>query len=253
MEYGLIGEKLGHSYSKQIHARFADYSYELHPVAPEDLDFFMKARDFKGINVTIPYKRDVIAYLNCIDPLAEKIGAVNTIVNKNGMLTGYNTDYLGFMACLKYFRISLLGKKILCLGNGGVAKPIIAYAKDAGAKQIIIVKYKTEPGTVTYSEAASLHSDADIIINATPVGMYPDIDRSPISLEPYHNLSAVVDVIANPLETKLLKEASALGLKNAGGLFMLVAQAKYAAEYFLDKKISDDEIIPVYEYIKTLM
>lgn len=246
MEYGLIGERLGHSYSKQIHAELADYLYELTPLTREEFPVFMEKKEFKAINVTIPYKCEVIPYLDEMDPLAKQIGAVNTIVNRKGKLYGYNTDYYGFLYLLYKNGISVGGKKILVLGNGGAAQPVFLALNREGAKEVFTVKYKEEPGTITYAKAAKEHADAEIIINASPVGMFPNVDATPIDLSPYQNLFAAVDIIANPLETKFLREAKMAGAKTAGGLSMLVAQAKYAAEYFLDIKI-DDKIIPSIE------
>lgn len=253
MEYGLIGEKLGHSYSKQIHKRLADYTYDLMPLTREEFPIFMEKKEFKAINVTIPYKRDVIPYLSAIDPLAEKIGAVNTIVNRDGALTGYNTDYFGFLYLLDRHGIQVSGKKVLVLGNGGVAQPVFTALRERNAAQTITVKYKEEAGTVTYEQAAELHSDADIIINTSPVGMYPAVDASPIDLTPYTGLEAAVDLIANPLETRFIREARSLGVNAAGGLEMLVAQAKYAVEFFLDTKINDDVIPPITDEIAEMM
>lgn len=253
MEYGLIGEKLGHSYSKQIHSYLADYTYDLMPLSREEFPFFMEKKDFKAINVTIPYKRDVIPYLSAIDPLAERIGAVNTIVNRDGKLTGYNTDYYGFLYLLDQHGIQVTGKKVLVLGNGGVAQPVFAALQERNAKQTVVVKYKAEPGTLTYEQTASLHADADIIINASPVGMYPAIDTSPVDLTPYHNLEAAVDLIANPLETRFVKEARDMGVNAVGGLEMLVAQAKYAVEFFLDIQIPDEKIPPICDEITWMM
>lgn len=253
MEYGLIGEKLGHSYSKQIHALLADYTYELTPLTREEFPVFMEKKAFKAINVTIPYKCSVIPYLAQLDPLAARIGAVNTIVNRNGSLWGYNTDYFGFLYLLSENNISVAGKKVLVLGNGGVAQPVFTALSELGAGTVITVKYKEEPNTVTYAQAAALHADADIIINASPVGMFPNTDASPIDLAPYTRLSTAIDLIANPLETRFLREARARGAKTAGGLSMLVAQAKYAAEFFLDTKIDDAKIAPIEERIAQLM
>lgn len=253
MEYGLIGEKLGHSYSKQIHKRLAGYEYELVPLSKEEFPVFMEKKEFKAINVTIPYKRDVIPYLAAIDPLAGRIGAVNTIVNQGGRLTGYNTDYFGFLYLLDRHGIKVAGKKILVLGNGGVAQPVFTALKERNAAFAIPVKYKEEPGTLTYGQAAALHPDTDIIINATPVGMYPDTDATPVDLAPYTKLEAAIDLIANPLETRFLQEARSMGIKTAGGLDMLVAQAKYAVEFFLGVKINDDAIPPICDEIAGMM
>ncbi len=253
MDYGLIGEKLGHSYSKIIHEQLADYQYEIHPLSKEEFSAFMEEKNFKAINVTIPYKRDVIPYLDAIDEKAKKIGAVNTIVNKNGKLTGYNTDYDGFYYTLIEHQIDVKGKKILVLGNGGAALAVFAVLNALDAKQILTVKYKEECGCITYEEAKKQHFDASIIINTTPVGMYPNCDVSPIDLSPYQNLEAVVDIIYNPLKTKLLTKASERNLKAVNGLSMLVAQAKYAVEHFKNCKLSEELIGPIYDKVETLL
>ncbi len=253
MEYGLIGERLGHSYSKQIHAEFADYLYELKPLTREEFPIFMKRKEFRAINVTIPYKCEVIPYLDQMDPLAEQIGAVNTIVNRDKKLCGYNTDYYGFLYLLHKNGISVAGKKVLVLGNGGAAQPIFLALNREGAKEVLTVKYREEPGTITYERAAKEHADAEVIINATPVGMFPHMDATPIDLTPYQNIFAAVDIIANPLETRFLREAKTAGAKTAGGLSMLVAQAKYAVEYFLDIKIEENKIPPIEEKIAASM
>jgi len=250
-KYGLIGGALGHSYSKIIHEMIGDYSYELMPL-PEKSDFesFMTARDFDGINVTIPYKRDVIPYLDYIDPAAAKIGAVNTIVNKDGRLFGYNTDYSGFLYSLKKNEVEIGGKKVLVLGNGGAAKAVNAALASLSPSEIICVKYKKEPGVLTYSEASELHKDADIIVNTSPVGMFPKVDASPIDLTPYNRLQAVVDIIYNPAVTMLLSQAGEKGAKTVNGLLMLVAQAVYAHDYFTET-LSDDSVTDrIYEKLK---
>ncbi|MBE5962662.1 MAG: shikimate dehydrogenase [Lachnospiraceae bacterium] len=253
MEYGLIGEKLGHSYSKQIHESLADYTYEIHPVAKEEFDSFMRKKEFQAINVTIPYKQDVLPYLDELDKSAEAIGAVNTIVNRGGRLYGYNTDYIGFIYTLKKFQIEVANKKVLVLGNGGASKAVLAALRDLNAGTVLIVKYKVETGTITYEEAATSHSDAPIIINTSPVGMYPNTGISPIDLTPYHSLEAAVDLIYNPLETKFLADAKRKGALTANGLPMLVAQAKYASEFFTDVSIKDDVIDPLCKKIEDMM
>ena len=245
-KYGLIGGALGHSYSKTIHEMIGDYSYELMPLpTKEEFSAFMEKRDFDGINVTIPYKRDVIPYLDHIDPAAGKIGAVNTIVNRDGKLYGYNTDYSGFLYSLSKNNIDIEDKKVLVIGNGGAAKAVNAALRSLSPSELITVKYKKEPGVITYDEAAAKHSDADVIVNTSPVGMYPNIDASPIDLTPYTKLSAVVDIIYNPSVTKLLREAGEKGAKTVNGLLMLVAQAVYAHDHFTGKTSPDsitDEI-----------
>lgn len=242
MKYGLIGGKLGHSYSKIIHEMIGAYEYELHPLTKDEFDSFMTKKDFLGINVTIPYKQDVIPYLYHIDEKAARIGAVNTIVNHDGNLYGYNTDFDGFLYTIKKYEIEIEGKKVLVLGKGGASKAVLAVLSYLGASDILTVYYKESPGTITPSDAISLHADADVIVNTTPVGMYPDVDSSPIDLTPFTSLSAVLDVIYNPLETKLLKQANEqLGIKTASGLDMLSAQAVYASEYFQGKKLCGSE------------
>lgn len=243
MEYGLIGEKLGHSYSKPIHEKLADYTYELMPLNREEFHKFMVARDFKAVNVTIPYKKAVIPYLDELDESTVKIGAVNTIINQNGRLTGYNTDYMGFIYMMRSNGVEVYDKKALVLGNGGAAQAVIAALKSEGAKEVIIVSRHQSNDSITYKECLADHTDAEIIVNTTPVGMFPDTDASPINLVPFTNCIAVLDVIYNPETTKLTAQAKELGMKGITGLSMLTAQAKYACELFLDTDI-DDSVLP---------
>ena len=243
MEYGLIGEKLGHSYSKPIHEKLADYTYELTPLSRDEFTEFMEKRQFKAINVTIPYKKAVIPYLDELDDAAAAIGAVNTIVNKNGRLKGYNTDYLGFIYMMRSNGIDARGKKALVLGSGGAAQAVIAALKSEGAACVLVVSRSAGTDRITYEECISSHADADLIVNTTPIGMYPNVDASPIDLTPFKKCTAVLDVIYNPEVTKLTAQARALGMKGITGLSMLTAQAKYACEFFLDIKI-DDAILP---------
>ena len=240
--YGLIGEKLGHSYSKLIHEQLADYVYDLIPLSKEEFAPFMEAHDFNAINVTIPYKQDVIPYLDEMSDAAKAIGAVNCIVNKNGRLYGHNTDYAGFLYTLRKNNIKITGEKVLVLGNGGAAKAIVAALKSLNPKELITVKYKEEPGVITYEQATQLHSDASVIVNTSPVGMYPKVDASPMDIAPYGALNAVVDIIYNPTTTKLLAQAKERGIIAVNGLEMLVAQAKYAVELFLDTPMPDEKI-----------
>ncbi len=240
--YGLIGEKLGHSYSKLIHEQLADYTYDLIPLSKEEFAPFMEAHDFTAINVTIPYKQAVIPYLDEISDSARAIGAVNCIVNRDGKLFGHNTDYSGFLYTLQHNNIKVTGEKVLVLGNGGAAKAIMAALASLNPKELITVKYKEEPGTVTYEQAARLHTDASFIVNTSPVGMYPKVDDSPMDIAPYPALNAVVDIIYNPTTTKLLAQAKNRGITAVNGLEMLVAQAKYAVELFLDKELPEERI-----------
>ncbi len=239
MQYGLIGEHLGHSFSKEIHNRIGDYAYELKEIAPADLVSFIESRDFKGINVTIPYKQDVIPLLDHVSDAALSIGAVNTIVNRDGVLTGYNTDYLGMKAMIEYNHIDFAGKKVLILGTGGTSKTAKAVAEHLGASEVIKVSRSGKGDAITYDEAYELHGDAGCIINTTPAGMYPNIDNVPIDLNRFDNLTGLVDAIYNPLNTKLVRDALAKGIKATGGLFMLVAQAVKAAELFFDTTYPD--------------
>lgn len=239
MKYGLIGEKLSHSFSKIIHNELADYEYELKEIAKEDLDAFLKKADFKAINVTIPYKQAVIPYLDFISEKAQKIGAVNTVVNKNGKLYGYNTDFSGLAALINKQSISIKNKKVLILGSGGTSKTAYAVAEDLGAKEILRVSRTGTDGAITYEEAYQSHNDAEVIINTTPVGMYPNIGESAIDLTHFKELSGVVDAVYNPLNSALVVKAHEMGVKASGGLYMLVAQAVAAAERFTDKQIPE--------------
>ena len=242
MEYGLIGEKLTYSFSKIIHEEISDYTYDLCPLTKEEFKDFMEKKDFKAINVTIPYKQDVIPYLYEMDENSKNIGAVNTIVNKDGKLYGYNTDFYGFLYQVSHNDIDIKDKKVLVLGNGGASKAIIAVLKHLKAREIHIVYYKENPNTITYEECYKNHSDADVIVNTTPIGMLSKEQKSPINLDKFNNLSAVLDIVYNPLNTKLILWARKKGIKAVNGLEMLVAQAKYAVEYFKDTNISNSVI-----------
>lgn len=256
MRYGLIGGKLGHSYSKYIHERMVDCEYDLIPLNEKEFEFFMKEKNFAGINVTIPYKEKVIPYLDYIDVLAKQIGAVNTIVNNNGRLMGYNTDYYGLLYMFKRNDIIVEDKKCLILGNGGTSKTALAVLEKLGAENILIVSRNPKEGNqISYEECYNAHYHAQIIVNTTPVGMYPNINASPLDLTTFTQCMAVIDVIFNPIETKLIKQATRLGILAVSGLPMLVAQAKKAEEYFreikLDEAIIDDISQELLEGIKT--
>lgn len=246
MQFGLIGEKLGHSYSKEIHNLIADYGYELREVKREELGAFMTERAFSGINVTIPYKKSVMDYLDVISDDAKKIGAVNTVVNRDGKLYGYNTDFYGLKALLIHNGVSVRNKKVLILGSGGTSDTAYNVVTGLNAKEAIRVSRTKKDGFVTYDEAARLHSDADVIINATPVGMYPDDDGVPVNIGLFPSLSAVIDAIYHPLRTNLVSDAEKRGIKACGGLYMLVAQAVYAAALFENKKPDENLIDDVY-------
>ena len=246
MQFGLIGEKLGHSYSKEIHNLIADYGYELREVKREELGAFMTERAFSGINVTIPYKKSVMDYLDVISDDAKKIGAVNTVVNRDGKLYGYNTDFYGLKALLIHNGVSVRNKKVLILGSGGTSDTAYNVVTGLNAKEAIKVSRTKKDGFVTYDEAARLHSDADVIINATPVGMYPYDDGVPVNIGLFPSLSAVIDAIYHPLRTNLVSDAENRGIKACGGLYMLVAQAVYAAALFENKKPDENLIDDVY-------
>lgn len=246
MQFGLIGEKLGHSYSKEIHSLIADYGYELREVKREELGAFMTERAFSGINVTIPYKKSVMDYLDVISDDARKIGAVNTVVNRGGKLYGYNTDFYGLKALLIHNGVSVRNKKVLILGGGGTSDTAYNVVTGLNAKEAVRVSRTKKDGFVTYDEAARLHSDADVIINATPVGMYPDDDGVPVNIGLFPSLSAVIDAIYHPLRTNLVSDAENRGIKACGGLYMLVAQAVYAAALFENKKPDENLIDDVY-------
>ncbi len=249
MEYGLIGEHLPHSFSKEIHEQLADYTYELHEVAKEDLDAFMRARDFKAINVTIPYKQDVIPYLDEISESAREIGAVNTIVNRNGTLYGDNTDQIGMTQLIHKIGLDLQGKTVLILGTGGTSRTAQYVAKKLGARVIRTVSRDRRNGSLTYETAAKECPEAQIILNTTPAGMFPKIDGQAIDLAPFQKLEGVMDVVYNPLQTQLIQQAHSLGLPAEGGLYMLVGQAVAAVEIFLDQKLPEDALDKVFRSV----
>lgn len=240
MRYGLIGEKLGHSFSKVIHERLCAYEYDLLPLPREEVGPFLTRREFAGINVTIPYKETVLPYLTYIDPVARSIGAVNTIVNRDGLLFGYNTDAAGLADLLRANGFAVAGKKILVLGSGGTSKTACAVAQSLGARQVLVVSRRPSgPGQISYEQAAAGHADAEGLFNTTPVGMFPKLEGAPVDLAPFSRLTFVVDAIYNPLRTRLLQQAQDLGIPCANGLRMLVAQAKAAAEHFLGAPLPD--------------
>lgn len=239
-KYGCIGKRLTHSFSKEIHSKLADYEYELIELNEDELDTFFSKKEFKAVNVTIPYKQTVIPYLDSMSDIAKRIGAVNTIVNKGGKLRGYNTDYYGMKALTEKAGIDLNGKKVLILGTGGTSKTARVLAEDLGASEIITVSRTRSENHITHEQAVKNHSDAEIIINTTPAGMYPDCDSEPIDISVFGRLEGVVDAVYNPLRTNLVLNAKSKGIKAEGGLYMLVMQAVVAAEKFLDTRISEE-------------
>lgn len=236
-QYGCIGKKLTHSFSKEIHARLADYEYHLIELAEEEIPPFFAAKNFAAINVTIPYKQTVIPYLDEVSDIAARIGAVNTIVNRAGKLYGYNTDYYGMKALIDRVGLDLRGKKVLVLGTGGTGKTARVVATDLGASPVLTVSRRKTEEFITYEEAAALHADAEIIINTTPAGMYPDCESVPMDIGGFSRLEGVIDAVYNPLRTNLVLDAMERGIKAEGGLYMLVMQAVVAVERFLDTKI----------------
>ena len=235
MEYGLLGEKLGHSFSPQIHRDLAGYDYQLLPTPPEAVEGLFARRAFQGLNVTIPYKRTVMPLCDEIDPRAAAIGAVNTVVNQNGRLTGYNTDIDGFLYMARRAGVDMAGKKVVILGSGGTSRTTRAAAGELGAREIVTVSRHGEDNYQNLSR----HADAQVLVNTTPVGMYPNWGQSPVSLESFPALEGVLDVVYNPLRTALLLQAEERGLPRSCGLPMLVAQAKRAAELFTGQNIDD--------------
>ena len=240
MMYGCIGEHLPHSFSREIHRRIGGYAYELRELTPEALPDFLLEKDFRGINVTIPYKQAVIPFLDQIDETARAIGAVNTVVNRNGELWGWNTDLDGLTGLLRRAGVSPMGRKVLVLGTGGTSRTAAFAAEKLGAAQVLKVSRTAREGAVTYEEALRAHTDAEIIINTTPCGMYPHPDASPLPLKGFTRLRGVADVVYNPLRTRLVQEARALGIPAEGGLYMLVAQAVCASEHFLNRTWPED-------------
>ncbi len=247
MQYGCIAERLGHSFSREIHAHLADYAYELCEIAPDALEEFLTARDFCGINVTIPYKERVIPYLSEIDEEARMIGAVNTIVNRGGRLCGYNTDFYGMSALIGRLGLCLAGKKVAVLGSGGTSRTACAVAKAMGADRILRVSRTAKADAIDYEALRTEHADIQILINTTPCGMYPHPDAAAVDVADFLALEGVIDAVYNPLRPKLVMEARARGIPAEGGLYMLVAQAVRASEIFLDIQYPKEIVERVYQ------
>lgn len=249
MEYGLIGEKLNHSFSKEIHGLIADYQYHLKEIPQNELSDFLTKRHFSGVNVTIPYKQAVIPYIDVLSEHAKEIGAVNTIVNLNGKLYGYNTDYYGAKEMISRFNIPVYGKKIAILGSGGTALTFKALLKDLGAKDILVVSRTAKNGCMTYGQLLENPNDIEMIINTTPVGTYPNYTEQPVDLTPFKKLCGVIDVVYNPIKTQLILQAERLNIPCCGGLYMLVAQAVYASQLMRNTQIDLTLIEKVYNDI----
>ena len=249
-EFGCIGRKLGHSFSKEIHNALADYEYELLELEPSELAKFFESRNFRGINVTVPYKEVIIPYLDAIDTSAKIIGAVNTVIkDKDGKLNGYNTDFYGMEKLIRHAKIEIGGKKVAILGTGGTAKTAKAVSKHLGANEVLTVSRTPKNDEISYGELYENHTDTDIIINTTPVGMFPDSYKSPVDIEAFSGLSGVIDAVYNPLRTVLVRAACERDIAAEGGLYMLVAQAVRASEIFLGKSYPDSATDKIFEKI----
>ena len=246
---GLLGKTLGHSYSPYIHTFLGDYSYSLFEKQPDELADFLKHGDFTGLNVTMPYKKDVIPLCDKLTDCAQKLGAVNTIVRqKDGSLLGHNTDYFGFQSMLKRTGLSVSGKKVLVLGSGGASATAVVVLQESGADVVVI----SRSGQNNY-ENIQLHSDAAVIVNATPVGMYPNAGNSPVDLSGFSKLEGILDIVYNPARTRLMSDAEAMGIPVENGLWMLVAQAKEASERFTGNQIADSVIADVHSALRKKM
>lgn len=243
MRVGLLGKKLGHSYSPLIHSYLGNYTYELFEKKPDELELFLKSGDFHGLNVTIPYKKDVIPFLDELSDCASELGAVNTIVRRpDGTLIGHNTDYFGFRSMLKKSGLSVSGKKVLVLGSGGASATVVAALQKENANFVVI----SRSGKNNYQNI-HLHADTAAIVNTTPVGMYPNAGVSPVDLNIFQHLEGVLDVVYNPARTQLLMDAEEKGLITENGLWMLVAQAKESAEWFTGNTICDERISEIHQ------
>jgi len=247
MKYGLIGERLAHSFSCEIHRALGTPDYELIELSPETVANFIEKRDFCGLNVTIPYKETVLPLLDEIDPAAAAVGAVNTVVNRGGQLVGYNTDVTGFAALLSRAVIDLAGKKVLVLGTGGAARTARFVCLRQNAASVVTVSRRKRPDAVTYEKAYRDLDDADIVINATPVGMFPDVENCPLDVSRFPRLSAVIDLVYNPLRTRLTLSARRRGIPAVNGLYMLVAQGAAAAALFTDNRYPADAVETLYQ------
>ena len=250
MKYGLIGKTLKHSFSKEIHEKIGDYEYELCPMDESELAKFFTEKNFLGVNVTIPYKKAVIPYLDYVSDGAKKIGAVNTVVNVNGVLKGYNTDYFGAKELIDKAGVSVKGKTALILGTGGTSDTLNAVLTDLGAKTVLKVSRTPSAGQISYDLAVKDYNFADIIVNTTPKGMYPYTDETPIDLNAFNNLSGVIDVIYNPLNTRLILAAKEKGIPAAGGLYMLASQAVHAYGLFSRSTVTQELTEKVYRLVK---
>ncbi len=248
MKCGVLGRKLGHSYSPQIHKHLGDYDYRIFEKEPEELVDFLKNGDYTGINVTIPYKKDVIPHLDAVSPTVQKLGAVNIIVRRNGKLIGHNSDHFGFRSMVEKSGLSPAGKKCLVLGSGGASVTVQSVLRDLGAEVIVI----SRSGENNYSNL-HLHTDAAIIVNTTPLGMYPHTGEAPLDISRFPKLEGVLDIVYNPARTQIMLDTEKLGIQTMNGLWMLVAQAKEAAEWFTNSVIPDEKIGAIYDILRRQM
>ena len=248
MKFGLLGRKLGHSYSPMIFDLMGGYTYLLHEREPDGIEDLLRNEPFDGLNVTIPYKKDVIPFLDEVDELARRLGSVNTVVKRNGHLAGHNSDYYGFTSMVHRSGIGVAGKKVLVLGSGGASVTVVAVLQDMGAQVVII----SRSGENNYGNL-HLHSDARVIVNTTPVGMYPNTGKAPLNLTKFPMLEGVLDLIYNPAKTRLLLDAERLGIPTMNGLWMLVAQAKKSAEWFMDRDLPDSLIADIHRRLRDKM
>lgn len=244
---GLIGWPLNQSYSQEIHEQLTGASYELIPLRDKDFDAFMRTADFQGLNVTLPYKERVIPYLDVLDPVAQAVGAVNTIVRVDGQLHGYNTDFFGFQIMAREAAIDLAGKKVLICGSGGSSRTVAAAARSMGDREVHRLSRTGRQGAIRYEEAYAHHGDAEIVVNATPVGMFPRaMEDVPIDLWEFPHLEGVLDIVYNPLRSQLTLEAEKRSLPSASGLSMLVSQAYLSARLFTDADLDSSLANQVY-------
>ena len=243
MKCGLLGRKLGHSYSPAIHALLGDYEYDLYEKEPEELEAFLRDSDWDGINVTIPYKQAVILFLDSLTSIASKVGAVNTIIRRDGQLIGTNTDYWGFLSMLEKSGLSPTGKKCLVLGSGGASQIVQAVLRAKDANVVVI----SRSGENNYENLSS-HANASIIVNTTPVGMYPNTGISPVNLDLFPHLEGVLDLVYNPARSQLIMDAEKRGIVAMNGLWMLISQAMFAINFIapkMPKKVHIEDIYPI--------
>jgi len=248
MKFGLLGRKLGHSYSPMIFQLMGGYRYDLFEREPDGIEDLLRSEPFDGLNVTIPYKKEVLQYLDEVDELALRLGSVNTIVKRGGRLVGHNSDYYGFLSMVRRTGIDVAGKKVLVLGSGGASVTVAAVLHDLGAKVIIV----SRSGEHNYDNL-HLHTDAAVIVNTTPVGMYPNTGAAPLDVGRFPELEGVLDLIYNPARTQLLLDCEKYGIPAFNGLWMLVAQAKKSAEWFMDKELPDDLISDIHRALRDRM